>query len=95
MLKERALKLDGLFILRDSVAPASLVPGLELENGYIKADIHMRTNIQGLFAAGDCTGKPHQYMRAAGQGQTAALMAVEYLDATGKDDEKRKENENA
>lgn len=79
-LEAYTLETNGVFILRDSVAPASLVPGLELENGFIKTDTSMRTNIAGLFAAGDCTGKPHQYMRAAGQGQTAALEAVLYID---------------
>ena len=76
----RELKADGFFILRDSIAPQSLIPGLETEHGYVSADSGMRTNIEGCFAAGDCTGKPHQYMRAAGQGQTAALSAVKYLD---------------
>lgn len=74
------LEVDGVFILRESVAPDSLVPGLGLADGFIKTDAMMRTNIRGLFAAGDCTGKPHQYMRAAGQGQTAALAAVSYID---------------
>lgn len=76
----RSFAVDGVFILRESVAPASLLPGLAVQDGYIQVDLHMQTNIPGCFAAGDCTGKPHQYMRAAGQGQTAALNAVTYLD---------------
>jgi thioredoxin reductase (NADPH) len=76
---ERQIPLDGVFVLRSSVAPSSLLPGLELEEGYIKADHMMRTNLAGVFAAGDCTGKPHQFMRAAGQGQIAAFAAVDYL----------------
>ncbi len=83
-LDSQGLRVDGVFILRDTVAPASLVPGLELIDGFIKVDAMMRTNITGLFAAGDCTGKPHQYMRAAGQGQVAALAAVEYMQQTEK-----------
>lgn len=79
-LETFTLETDGVFILRDSVAPTSLVPGLETDGGFIKVDALMRTNIAGLFAAGDCTGKPHQYMRAAGQGQTAAFEAVSYID---------------
>lgn len=82
-LENFTLETDGIFILRDSAPPASLVPGLELNGGFIKVDSSMRTNIAGLFAAGDCTGKPHQYMRAAGQGQTAALEAVSYIDTVG------------
>lgn len=79
-LESETLEVDGVFILRETVAPASLVPGLELDGGFIKVDAMMRTNLPGLFAAGDCTGKPHQYMRAAGQGQVAALAAVGYID---------------
>lgn len=79
-LDEQMLAADGVFILRESLAPASLMPGIALQNGYIQVDVNMATSIAGCFAAGDCTGIPHQYMRAAGQGQTAALHAVAYLD---------------
>lgn len=79
-LEAATLEADGVFVLRDSIAPASLVPGIEMDGSFIKVDAAMRTNIAGLFASGDCTGKPHQYMRAAGQGQTAALEAVSYID---------------
>jgi thioredoxin reductase (NADPH) len=76
----RSVDAEGIFILKDSVPPSQLVPGLEIENGHIKVDRNMKTNIQGCFAAGDCTGKPYQYMKAAGEGQVAALNAVAYLD---------------
>lgn len=74
---------DGVFILKDSVPPAQLVPGLEIENGHIKVDREMKTNIEGCFAAGDCIGKPYQYMKAVGEGQIAVLSAVSYLDSKG------------
>ncbi|MDL2232626.1 NAD(P)/FAD-dependent oxidoreductase [Ruminococcaceae bacterium OttesenSCG-928-L11] len=80
ILNNRTLAVDGVFLLRETIAPASLVPGLETENGFIKVDAAMQTNLPGCYAAGDCTGKPHQYMRAAGQGQTAALNAAAYID---------------
>ncbi len=79
-MKSHSIPTDAVFILRDSVSPSYLVPGIEMEDGFIKVDMHMQTSLPGLFAAGDCTGKPHQYMRAAGQGQTAALNAAAYLD---------------
>ena len=78
--EDKTLKADGFFILRDTIAPTALLPGIETESGFIKTDVNMCTNIPGCFAAGDCTGKPHQYMRAAGQGQTAALNADRYID---------------
>lgn len=71
---------DGVFVLRDSISPGQLVPGLEIEKDHIKVNRLMETNIEGCFAAGDCIGKPYQYMKAAGEGQVAALSAVSYLD---------------
>ena len=70
---------DGVFLLRSSIAPASLAPGLELEGGYIKVDGHMATNLRGVYAAGDCTGQPLQLAKAVGQGQAAAHFALESL----------------
>lgn len=81
ILKNGTIATDGVFVLKDSVSPSQLVPGLLMENDHIKIDLNMITNIQGCFAAGDCTGKPYQYMRATGQGQVAALSAVSYLDS--------------
>ena len=40
----------------------------------------MKTNIAGCFAAGDCVGKPYQYIKSAGEGNIAALSSVKYLD---------------
>ena len=70
---------DGAFILRRTVAPHLLAAGLETGDGHIKAGADGETNIPGLFAAGDCVGKPYQISKAAGQGQVAALSADEYL----------------
>ncbi|MBO4374505.1 MAG: NAD(P)/FAD-dependent oxidoreductase [Lachnospiraceae bacterium] len=70
---------DGIFVLRESVSPGALVPGLATEGPHITVDRQMRTNIKGLFACGDITGRPYQYIRAAGEGNVAALSAVEYL----------------
>ncbi|MBU3142750.1 NAD(P)/FAD-dependent oxidoreductase [Clostridium sp. CF012] len=75
---------DGIFMLRDSLSPSQLVPGLNIEQDHIKVDRNMQSNIEGCFAAGDCTGKPYQYMKAAGEGLVAALSAVSYLDLTKK-----------
>jgi thioredoxin reductase (NADPH) len=79
IMKNGMIETDGVFILKDSIAPNHLVPGLELEEGHIKVNRSMETNIEGLYAAGDCIGKPYQYIKAAGEGQVASLKAVEYL----------------
>lgn len=81
VLKDRKLDTDGVFVLKDSVSPSQLVPGLDMEGGHIKVDKGMKTNIDGCFAAGDCTGKPYQYIKSAGEGQVAALNAVSFLDS--------------
>ncbi|MDU1006737.1 MAG: NAD(P)/FAD-dependent oxidoreductase [Clostridium butyricum] len=81
VFKEREIETDGVFLLKDAIPPAQLVPGIEDEDGHIKCDRSMRTNIKGCFAAGDCVGKPYQYIKSAGEGNIAALSAVSYLDS--------------
>lgn len=71
--------IDGLFILRESVAPKQLVPGLETDGPHAKVNLDMSTNIPGVFACGDIAGLPYQYIKSAGQGNVAALSAVKYL----------------
>ena len=73
------LEVDGIFILRDSIQPQNLVPGLQMEEGHVVVDRKMRTNLEGCFACGDITGTPYQYIKAAGEGNVAALSAVSYL----------------
>lgn len=77
---EKSYLVDGIFILRDAVAPDQLVPGIETENGHVKVDRQMRTNLDGCFACGDMVGIPYQYIKAAGEGNVAVLSAVTYLD---------------
>ena len=71
---------DGIFVLREAVAPAQLVPGLETDGSHVVTDRKMCTSIPGLFACGDITGTPYQYVKAAGEGNVAALSAVNWLD---------------
>ena len=74
------LPCAGVFILRRAVAPTDLLPSLETEDGVIRVDRRMSTNIPGVFAAGDCTGGPLQVAKAVGEGHTAGLSACEYLE---------------
>ena len=80
LLQETILDTDGVFLLKDSVSPNELVPGLKMINNHIEVDRMMRTNIPGCLAAGDCVGAPYQFIKAAGEGNIAALSAVSYLD---------------
>ncbi|MDD5921610.1 MAG: NAD(P)/FAD-dependent oxidoreductase [Eubacteriales bacterium] len=77
---------NGVFVLRESIAPSRLVPGLETDGAHIVTGRNMATNIAGCFAAGDITGQPYQDAKAVGEGNVAALSAAAYLD-----EQKRKE----
>lgn len=79
VLKNQKIEADGFFILRDSVSPKQLVPGLELDENHVKVNRQMETNLKGLFACGDITGLPYQYIKSAGEGNVAALSAAKYL----------------
>ena len=71
--------VNGVFCLRDSVALSALMPQLGREDGHISVDRSMSTNIKGIFAAGDCTGRPYQYAKAIGEGNVAAHSVLEFL----------------
>jgi len=73
------LAFDGVFIFREAMALSSLLPGLEMDGAFIRVDRQMRTNLPGVFAAGDCTGLPLQVAKAVGEGCTAALAASQEL----------------
>lgn len=73
------LKVHGVFIIRQSDPVENVLPGLELDGEVIKVQRDMSTNIPGVFAAGDCTGKPWQIAKATGEGLVAVLSAINYL----------------
>jgi thioredoxin reductase (NADPH) len=77
--QNNAYEVDGIFFLREQVAPSQLVPGLLMEGNHIAVDRKMATNLAGCFACGDVVGTPYQYIKAAGEGNVAALSAVRYL----------------
>ena len=77
--KDGSTEVDGVFILKGSFSPSTLVHGLQTENGHIVVGRDLSTNIAGVFAAGDCTGRPYQYAKSVGEGNVAAHSAVEYL----------------
>ena len=76
---------DGVFVLREAVAPSQLVPGLETDGVHVKVNRAMETNLPGMFACGDITGTPYQYVKAAGEGNVAALSAAAYIDRKEKE----------
>jgi thioredoxin reductase (NADPH) len=81
--KTSELSVDAVFV-QVGEAPNSQIAkasGVETdENGYIKIDFLQKTNLAGVFAAGDVTNHPvKQVGTAAGQGITAALEAYSYI----------------
>ena len=77
--------VDGVFLLRPTVAPTDLFPGLAVDNGYVSVDRRMATNLPGLFAAGDCTGGPLQVAKAVGEGLIAGQSAAAWAVAQGRE----------
>jgi thioredoxin reductase (NADPH) len=73
------LVADAVFLYREAVAPRTLLDGLDADGPHLVVDLHMRTSLPGVFAAGDCAGGPYQVAKAVGQGQVAALSAVRLL----------------
>lgn len=73
------LAVEGIFILRNAIAPTTLLKKLAVEDGHIMVNRRMETNLPGCFAAGDCTGRPYQYAKAVGEGNVAAHSLIEFL----------------
>lgn len=76
---EDFFSVSAAFVFRASDPLNSFLPGLEIRGRSVYVDDQAQTNIEGVFAGGDCTGQPWQINRAAGQGQKAALSAIRYL----------------
>lgn len=71
---------DCVFVLRAAQFPTQLVPGLQVEGNAVQVDREMKTNIPGIFAAGDIVGLPYQFIKSAGEGNIAAISAAAYVD---------------
>ncbi|MCR5176022.1 MAG: NAD(P)/FAD-dependent oxidoreductase [Anaerovibrio sp.] len=73
------ISVDGVFILRNAISPAKLLPGLEMDGPHITVNRQLQTNIKGCYAAGDITGRPYQITKGVGEGNVAAHEILEYL----------------
>ena len=71
---------DCVFVLRAAQFPTQLVPGLQVEGNAVQVDREMKTNIPGIFAAGDIVGLPYQFIKSAGEGNIAAISAAAFVD---------------
>ena len=78
---EKELTVDGLFVaIGQEPATASFKDLVTLSGGYIEAGEDCRTNVPGIFAAGDGrTKKVRQLTTACADGAVAALAAVDFI----------------
>jgi thioredoxin reductase (NADPH) len=83
------MEAQGLFLLRDAVAPQAMISGLDMDGGFIRVSREMMTNLPGLFACGDCTGQPLQIAKAVGEGLIAGQEAAKYCAGLQEIEEKK------
>ncbi|MDD7464393.1 MAG: thioredoxin-disulfide reductase [Anaerococcus sp.] len=71
----------GLFVFIGNIPQTKLFEGvIDMENGYIKTDEDMKTNVEGVFAVGDTRIKRiRQMVTATSDGCIGAEMANKYL----------------
>jgi thioredoxin reductase (NADPH) len=74
-------EINGLFVAYGSASSADFARklGVLLEGDDIIVDKNQATNVEGVFAAGDCTGGIMQVATAVGQGAVAGQMAKNYI----------------
>ena len=75
------LKVDGVFIAIGTATSTDLAQklGVLIKENKIAVNDKMQTNINGLYAAGDCIGGLLQISKAVYEGAKAGLSVVEYL----------------
>jgi thioredoxin reductase (NADPH) len=79
---ESVLPLEGIFIAMGSTPISQLIMkagGLADDRGCLVVDKHQRMNLDGVFAAGDCTCGGMQIVAAAGEGSVAGMRSASYI----------------
>lgn len=83
--EEFEIEADGIFVAIGMRPATDIVADLGVERdsmGYIKVDKEQKTNVEGVFAAGDCCNNPlKQVVTACGDGAVAADSAYRYLNS--------------
>lgn len=79
ILRDGRIEADGFFIIRDAKNADQILADLVVDGAHVPVDRSMKTNLDGVYAAGDITGAPYQVAKAVGEGQIAALAAARYV----------------
>ncbi|HIC91256.1 MAG TPA: NAD(P)/FAD-dependent oxidoreductase [Syntrophaceae bacterium] len=79
--KENFLEVDNVLIFCGSILNVDFLRhlGLEIEKNRLKAKDDMSTELDGLYAAGDITGRLRRIPEAIGQGHRAVYSIYKYL----------------
>jgi len=79
---EEEISIDGIFLSLGGVPMTSLVKKVGIlvdKRGCMQVDRRQATNLEGIYAAGDCTCGGMQIVTAAGEGAMAAMQAFHYV----------------
>ena len=79
---EKTIPLEGVFIAMGSTPISTLIHeagGHADDRGCLITDRHQRMNLDGVFAAGDCTCGGMQIVTAAGEGAIAGMRTAAYV----------------
>jgi len=73
--------IDGLFVAFESASSIDFARklGVITSKNSVVVDEKQKTNLNGLYAAGDCTGGLKQVSTAVGQGAIAGKQMIEYI----------------
>jgi len=74
-------EIDGVFVAYESASSLDFARklGILVDDNSVVVDRNQQTNLDGLFAAGDCTGGFKQISVAVGQGALAGRKLIEYV----------------
>ena len=75
------LSINGVFVAIGTASSTDLAKklGAIVENNIILVNRKMETNVQGLYACGDCIGAPYQIAKAVNEGMLAGIEVISYL----------------
>lgn len=76
-----SVEIDGLFVAYERASSVDFARkiGIETDKDSIAVNKEQQTNIEGLFAAGDCTGGFKQISTSVGQGAIAGKNIIDYV----------------